>query len=89
MLTGELLTLFRCVLFAREPVSSVDICGRTGSPINSIEDVLHAMLMAGDVEVAESTPAGQRWRTTERWADAVPWRGTSRAHTLREFTKGG
>jgi hypothetical protein len=88
MLTGELLTLFRCVLFAREPVSAVDICGRTGQPITSIEDVLHAMRMAGDVEVAESTPAGQRWRVTERWHDARPWRGADKGHTMRQFLSG-
>jgi hypothetical protein len=87
MLTGELLTLFRCVLFAREPVTAADICGRTGYAPHNIEDELQAMRMSGDVEIAESTPAGQRWRTTERWADAVPWRGTSRQHTLREFVK--
>jgi len=89
MLTGEVLTMFRCVLFAREPVSAVDICGRTGQSIANIDDELHGMRMSGDVEIAESTPAGQRWRVTERWADAVPWRGTSRAHTLREFCDEG
>jgi len=82
VLTGETLTLFRCVLYAREPITVADICGRTGYAPHSIEDELHAMRMAGDVEVADATPAAMRWRTTERWADARPWHGTSRAHAL-------
>jgi hypothetical protein len=39
--------------------------------------------MSGDVEVADATPAAMRWRTTERWADARPWHGTSRARALQ------
>lgn len=85
MLTSEIATIIRCVLFAADPISAADIDMRTGYGRNNIDDVLMSLQAAGDVELAECSERVARWRVTERWADAVPWRGTSRACTLREF----
>lgn len=83
MLTGEIAAVIRCVLYAREPISAADIDMRLGYGRNNIDDVLMSLQTSGDVELAECSARIARWRMTDRWADAVPWRGTSRAHTLQ------
>ena len=44
--------------------------------------MLHALHEAGDVDMVGSPPDIPRWQMSERWADASPWHGTSRQHTL-------
>jgi hypothetical protein len=88
MLTSEIATIIRCVLFAREPISAADIDLLTGYGRNNIDDVLMSLQAAGDVELAECSERVARWRTTERWRDAVPWRGADKGHTMRQFLSG-
>jgi hypothetical protein len=81
--------IIRCVLFARDPISSGEIDRLTGYGDQltgygrpNIDSVLTALQSAGHVELAGCTKRVPRWRVTARWAEARPRQGSSMQHTL-------
>ena len=82
MTPAQIATIIRCVLYAPEPISTAQLDQRTGYGISSMIGALMELQAAGDVETSQCDDHITRWQMTPRWADASPWHGTSRQHTL-------
>jgi hypothetical protein len=82
MTPAQIATIIRCVLYAHEPISTAQLDQRTGYGISSVIGALMDLQAAGDVETSQCDERITCWQMTPRWADASPWHGTSRQHTL-------